>query len=219
MEIMNLMKLHLIMKPKQCTTPGCNRNVVPRTNSTIMPKLCPYHEYQKHYQKFNLNRQNSNKKKPVTFGTGKGKKSKDSPKTKAMKKADEIFSRYIRLKHHEYIIGNDVYCMCIDCGIIKHIKNIDNGHYHGRGNKATRYLEDNCRPECKKCNYHQGSDHTNFGNKLLTELGAERFEEIRQLALSTGEDNIIFYNEMADKYRRKYRELSDKLGVDPWKSN
>lgn len=206
------------LKPKQCTTPGCNRNVVPKTNSTIIPKLCPYHEYKKHYQKSNLKGQNSNKKQPMTFGKGKGKKSKKNPKTIAMERADKWFSRYIRLKYSTFMVSIQS-CYCYTCHQIYSIKNIDCGHFHNRENMAVRYHEDNARPQCKHCNRYKSGKHTKFRSRLVNEIGSGRLENLNKLALSGEKYNIQFFEEMADKYRRKYRELSDKLGVDPWKSN
>jgi len=130
-----------------------------------------------------------------------------SAKLRAMDNADMWFSRYIRLKYSQELMFGVFVCYCYTCGSRHGIKSIDNGHYHNRENKATRYHENNARPQCKYCNQHKSGRHTKFGDKLLNELGFEEFEELRKLALSVGEDNEIFYQEQAKIYRVKFNEL------------
>ena len=61
---------------------------------------------------------------------------------------DRVFSLYIRIK---YADENGI-VTCFVCDKPYHYLKLDNGHYVSRGNKATRYLEENCYPQCKWCN-------------------------------------------------------------------
>lgn len=180
---------------KTCKTPGCTRPVAQRFNSTIKSDYCPACSYKKVAPK-----------KSGFFDRFKTVKGKKSEKTLAMSRADTHFSLYIRLTH-SFEIGGERYCKCYTCGAIKHLKNIDCGHYHGRGNKLTRYHLDNSRPQCKKCNRFQSGKHTEFGNNLLAEIGETRFEEIRQLALSGETCSITYFEEMANKFRELNKTL------------
>ncbi len=60
------------------------------------------------------------------------------------KKLDTIFSIYIRTKHSDC----DGVVKCFTCGASKVIKKIQNGHFVSRQYLATRWEEDNCRPQC-----------------------------------------------------------------------
>jgi len=81
-------------------------------------------------------------------------KSKKTSKQRLTEKLDEVFSQYIRLK---YADANG-YCRCISCGKVHHWKQIQNGHYMSRRHLATRWSEDNCRPQCVACNiFNQGA--------------------------------------------------------------
>lgn len=61
---------------------------------------------------------------------------------------DVVFSRYIRIKNSD-LYGN---VKCISCNSEGHWRDFDCGHFIPRGNMYTRFLEQNCAPQCIKCN-------------------------------------------------------------------
>lgn len=131
----------------------------------------------------------------------------------AMKLADTYFSRYIRLKHSE-----NGKCTCYTCGNILPIKEIDNGHFQKREHQATRYHEDNCRPQCKTCNgdiKHNGKQ-IEFRENLVREIGEENVGQIEYQARSIFKTNYKHFKEISDIYRNKYRELQKKLNIKIW---
>ena len=92
------------------------------------------------------------KKKPIT-------------RAKLRKKADAIFSKYIR---HKYADDNG-YVRCYTCGKVGLVKKMQCGHFITRTKYATRFDENNCRPQCVACNmFHQGNGYI-FGKKLEAE--------------------------------------------------
>jgi hypothetical protein len=140
-----------------------------------------------------------------------------SEKSKAMDLADSWFSRYIRIKYHYKIIGDEVYCRCIVSGTSENAKNMDNGHCFSREFKPTRFEEDNCRPQNRSSNRYRGeADHYKFIENLTKEIGDERFERINALRKETGEDNEAFYKEMACKYRKEVNRLLKELEIKKW---
>lgn len=131
----------------------------------------------------------------------------------AMRLADTYFSRYIRLKH-----SKDGKCTCYTCGSIKDIKEVDNGHYLKREHKATRYHENNCRPQDKTCNgdvKHNGKQ-AEFRINLVNEIGEEKVKKIEALSRTTIKANAKYYRDIADYYRQKVNELQKELGVKYW---
>jgi hypothetical protein len=66
------------------------------------------------------------------------------------KELDSVFSLYIRLKYCDK--RGFVKCFC--CPRILHYKDAQCSHYIKRGESITRWLVDNCRPSCPKCNYN-----------------------------------------------------------------
>jgi hypothetical protein len=63
-------------------------------------------------------------------------------------KAWELFSRCVRLGYAD----GWGFCRCFTCGCAKHWKEIDAGHWIGRGKKPTKFNINNVRPQCKQCN-------------------------------------------------------------------
>ena len=131
----------------------------------------------------------------------------------AMNLADMYFSRYIRLKHSENGL-----CTCYTCGNILPLKELDNGHYEKRQHKATRYHENNCRPQCKTCNgdtKHNGKQ-VEFRINLINEIGLKSVEEIEVLAKTSVKMSAKDYRDIADNYREKINQLQKDLGVKYW---
>lgn len=130
-----------------------------------------------------------------------------------MSLADTYFSRFIRLKHS--LNGQ---CTCYTCGTIKPIKECDNGHYMKREHKATRYHENNCRPQCKTCNgdtKHNGKQ-IDFRENLCNELGEEKVIKIEKLSKTLIQANHTFYKNTSDYYREKVNEMQKELKVKYW---
>lgn len=138
---------------------------------------------------------------------------RNTNKESAMTSADNYFSRYIRL-----LFSVNGKCTCYTCGTILPIKEVDNGHYQKRGHQATRYHEDNCRPQCKTCNgdtKHNGKQDE-FRVNLVNEIGEERVHEVERLSKTVFKVNAKYFREVADEYRIKLNELQKKLKVKYW---
>jgi len=75
---------------------------------------------------------------------------------------DAIFSKFIRLKYsNEKGIVN-----CFTCNKPFRIANIQNGHFIHRTDMATRFMEQNCRPQCEWCNSRHNDDRSIFAEAL-----------------------------------------------------
>lgn len=130
-----------------------------------------------------------------------------------MQLADTYFSRYIRLKNS--INGK---CTCYTCGTIKDVKEVDNGHYMKREHKATRYHENNCRPQCKTCNgdtKHNGKQ-IEFRENLVNEIGEQKVIDIEKLSRTSIKANHLFYKGISDYYREKVNEMQKEMKVKYW---
>lgn len=79
-----------------------------------------------------------------------------------IKEADRLFSILIRLQHVQY---NGRIC-CYTCGEPHHFNDMECGHFIGRGTMITRWLEENCRPQCYNCNVALRGNLEVFASKL-----------------------------------------------------
>lgn len=147
------------------------------------------------------------------------KRKQESNSSSLMKLADTYFSRYIRLLFSEELPDyEDRVCTCYTCGKVLPIKEVDNGHYLKREHKATRYHENNCRPQCKTCNgdiKHNGKQ-VEFRINLINEIGKKRVRKIEGMAKHGTKADSRFYRQVADIYRNKLNELQKSLNIKVW---
>jgi len=119
-------------------------------------------------------------------------------------------SKYIRLKWAD----SNGYASCVTCGVTKHWKELDAGHFipKSRGN-AIYFEEDNLAPQCDSCNrFHGGKDHM-FTLWMLDWYGRERVEELEHQAQTTVKYTAADYDAMADDYRERVKELEERIAA------
>jgi hypothetical protein len=203
-----------------CKICGAKFRWIPR-NSTIKPKLCMRCYNKSMLEKSTFARKNKFEHKVSKYTFQKenpGKRRKKSPKSLAMRRADNWFSRYIRCKYHFQILTDGtVLNKCIITGVVKEAKNMDNGHCFSRKFILTRYEEDNCRPQNKSSNQFSGeADHYKFIDNLIIQIGEERFNRLDELRKQEGQATTQFYEEQAEKYRELTNEMVKELKIKKW---
>ena len=75
------------------------------------------------------------------------------------KTADKWFSYYIRLRDAD----DNGFVACVTCGIKKHWKEMDCGHFVTRNHKLHKYNPRNCNPQCTSCNQFQKGEQFKHG--------------------------------------------------------
>lgn len=135
----------------------------------------------------------------------KATKSSSAPKTaaKLKKELDAIFSKYIRLKYADEN-GN---CTCYTCGKVTHWKQIQNGHFISRQYLATRWHEDNCRPQDVGCNIYGHGKPLDFEERLKKELGSQYVEDMKMLRHKSLKLDRHWYAEQIAIYQAKFDSL------------
>lgn len=105
------------------------------------------------------------------------------------KELDKVFSLYIR-----HVFPK----VCYTCGKID-VK-LQCGHFVARNYLATRFDEDNCRPQCVGCNIWGNGKPLDFEEHLVREIGKKRVDllkkkrhEITILTPEWYEDRIAHY--------------------------
>ena len=117
-----------------------------------------------------------------------------------VKDLDAWFSKYIRLL---YLDEKDGLVPCYTCGRKYDFKKIQCGHFQSRKNYATRWNEDNARPQCYGCNVMQQGKQWDFGINLnrekegLAELMAEEAKKTVKYLDYELEELIKFYKKAA----------------------
>ena len=112
--------------------------------------------------------------KPATV-KNEPKKRKEKTQAQLKKDLDAIFSIYIRQKYADDMENVE----CYTCFKMLPIKKIQNGHFVSRQYLATRWHENNCRPQCWGCNGFGGGKPLDFEERLKKELGSDYVEEMK----------------------------------------
>lgn len=128
------------------------------------------------------------------------KTAKKPTRSKIVKKLDVIFSQYIRLKYAD----KRGMVKCFTCDKVSHWKNIQNGHFRSRRFYATRWSEDNCRPQCVRCNMFDSGRSYEFGLKLGEELAQKMYVESQQIVKFTTNELI----EKIDHYSSEVKRMT-----------
>lgn len=94
-----------------------------------------------------------------------------SPKKKSVSSlkriADAYFSKYIRLRDADRY----GYCECISCGVKKHWKDMQNGHFVKRSVSLLRYDDENCNAQCLGCNMFKSGEQYAYSLALDLKYG------------------------------------------------
>lgn len=119
--------------------------------------------------------------KPRKVAKKRSKVAKSKPRGKVKTQAqlkkmlDSIFSVYIRKKYAD-ADGN---VACYTCGKVLPWQHIQNGHFISRSYLATRWHENNCRPQDVGCNVFGNGKPLDFEERLKKELGADYVENMK----------------------------------------
>ena len=123
--------------------------------------------------------------------------------SKLKKKLDVLFSQYIRRRNSDHL-GR---VKCFTCGIEKHWKEQQAGHFQSRSHHSTRWDEVNVQVQCVKCNMFRQGEQYKFGLYLDDRFGDGTAEELENRAKTIVKLNRVDYEEAIERYKQKIREL------------
>ncbi len=133
---------------------------------------------------------------------------KYTPLPKLFKRLDTIYSIYIRLKH----MKPGGYIRCYTCNGFFTFRQIDCGHYIGREEKGTRYLEPNTKPQCKECNeYHEGRKDR-FARHLIEDYGPGILDQLNDIANQHKQYLGVELEELIIHYKAQVKILKKEKG-------
>ena len=115
-------------------------------------------------------------------------------------KADKAMSLYIRQKY-----AQDEMVKCVSCGVVKHWKEMDCGHFVPKSRGASvRYIEENCHPECQSCNRFDEGHLAGYTLHMIDTYGRDKITELQKEARKVmspserrqqAEDAFAYYTE------------------------
>ncbi len=126
-------------------------------------------------------------------------------KTKLKKKADKVFSWYIRLRDSD----TRGYCRCITCGKTIFWKEIHAGHFQSRGKMSTRWEEHNVNAQCCGCNTFKAGEQFRHGKEIDKKFGEGEAERLEKLAITIKSHTIKELEEIVRYYEEQVKELKE----------
>lgn len=114
---------------------------------------------------------------------------------------DRAYSLYIRLKD-----ADQGYNTCYTCGIQKHYKELQAGHFQTRAKYSIRWYDKNVKPQCSRCNITNGGQQYVYGLKLNDEYGPGTADELVRM----GNILVKYSNAELLEMTKKYKALVSK---------
>jgi len=116
-----------------------------------------------------------------------------------LRKADKIFSLYIRQRDAD----ENGYIRCISCGAVRRWRKADTGHYLKRQHMATRFDEVNSNCQCKPCNSFEQGNNVNYRIGLIKKYGLEVVEKLESKRNNTCHMDQFQINLIEKIYKEK----------------
>jgi hypothetical protein len=195
--------------PKMCAAPSCS-------NAVWGKGFCKNHQY----MRADFDRRTPAQKFQDKVKDGTAEKAKirfteateasydglDESMSNLIEDLDRVFSHFIRLKY------SDKYGMvkCYTSSKLMHYKTAQCGHFIPRAHLATRWMEDNCRPQSQYDNCYLSGNLEVFAKNLEAEKpGITAFlqEQAREVVKPTREE----MKGMIADYRKRNELLLSKL--------
>ena len=144
----------------------------------------------------------------------KAKPKKAKPKKKTVAQEAEccavLLQRLVRLKAAD----DNGYCTCVTCGIRKHYKEMEGGHYIPRKQTATKLMEENVHPQCSSCNgfgMKYGTANAQYAIYMLDMYGREFVENLLVLAKKTIKWNRFEISALIEHFKEGIKFHEERL--------
>jgi len=113
-----------------------------------------------------------------------------------VKRLDNIFSQYIRLRN----ANAQGIAECYTCGVKKNWKQLQCGHFQSRKHYGTRFDETNCQVQCVSCNVYKYGEQYKFGVRLDKDFGQGTAESLHAKAIKITKYSNNDLQELITKY-------------------
>lgn len=123
-----------------------------------------------------------------------------------VKKLDEVFSQYIRLRATDFA----GYAICVTCGVSKPWKEQQCGHYESRGKYGTRWDEKNCNVQCYRCNVALKGNYPAYSRYLVRKFGAGILDELELKSNQSPKFSLGELQLMIDDYSQRVKSLTNR---------
>lgn len=138
------------------------------------------------------------------------KKEKQGSWKVLVKKADDIFSKLVRLRDSDSF-GR---AKCITCPCIKLTSQMDSGHFMSRKHFATRWELKNAAAQCKGCNGPKSGMQYEFSLKLDERFGQGTAERMRIKSKNVFRKDPVVLKVIIIDLETRYKEMMESKHVN-----
>ena len=126
-----------------------------------------------------------------------------------VKKLDEVFSTYVRLRDSD--CSGYVRCYC--CGYPVHWKLAQNGHFMNRRHLGTRFDERNCHSCCAVCNMGLNGNLDAYEAHLKRDYGETIIDKLTMLKNTVTKFTDHELKDMIEHYQGEVKRLRKEKGL------
>ena len=137
----------------------------------------------------------------------KKKAKKENSASFLIKKADTLFSKYIRLRDSIKTTWTYERCKCITCDQEYEIKLIQNWHFASRRFYQTRWLDKNCNAQCYMCNCWLWWEQYKHWKKIDEMYWEWTAEQIMSMTRSIEKVNTENLKQIIENIQNKLKEF------------
>lgn len=120
------------------------------------------------------------------------------------KVAWDLFSKYIRARNADY----RGYARCVTCGVIKHWKELQAGHFIPGRHNSNLFDERGCHAQCYHCNIGLKSNPREYDRFMREKYGGKTIIELEKQDKQSVQFTRQELTDKAAYYKQKFEELN-----------
>jgi hypothetical protein len=121
-----------------------------------------------------------------------------------------MLQKLVRLK----AANENGFAHCVTCGVFKHWKELQGGHFISRVHKSTKLLEENVHPQCQGCNAFRMKDTLfvlAYRRYMVEMYGEDEVTRMEQLARQTKKFTRAELAEIKADLKAQIKQHEDRL--------
>lgn len=128
--------------------------------------------------------------------------------TKAKNKAWAAFSLYVRTRDCILTTGTTEWGACVTCGKVKHIKELQAGHYVDGRSNSVLFVEEIVNAQCYSCNCMKNGNKDSYNLFMLKKYSKKKIESFIGLKYEQKKYTVNDYKNIEKKYIKKTEALN-----------
>lgn len=122
-------------------------------------------------------------------------------------KAHTLMQKLVRMKAAD----QDGYAECVSCGVVKHYKEMDGGHFISRSYSFHSLREENIHPQCKGCNRFFTKCHDDYRRYMVDMYGEDFVQWLTDTKWTLTKRTSPDYEDIIAELRERIKDQEVRL--------